>query len=169
MTTPATRTLACELAVLEWFNTARVIQGHDYGAGQRAGELRTRRFDPAVRRLADEHFLAAHGLPVDDARPADGLLPADELHAAAERLLRPRLARIEREAYRRDTPASRRAATALLVTLAHFRRAHERADELEAELDKLREEHAEERRSADPSDWRTPAELDAELARRTRA
>lgn len=83
-----TAELVAELAVLERYDAEREIAGHDYGAGQRAAELmRRRRALEGVDR----------GLPTDR-----------ELVFAFEKVARPRIARITREAYRKTTPATKR-------------------------------------------------------------
>lgn len=84
------RARSAELVIVEDFDAWRSAAGHDYGAGQRARELRRRRRE-----------LALVGGPVDDLTPA-------ELFAAFERIGPERIRRIEREDYRRRTPATER-------------------------------------------------------------
>lgn len=83
-----------ELAVLEQFDILRQATGHDFGAGQRAAEL-------ARRRRELRH---PGSIDVTDTLGAT----AEEMAEAFERVGRPRLARIEREDFRRHTAATGR-------------------------------------------------------------
>ena len=94
-----------EYAVLDTYDELRHAAGHDYGAGQRRAEL--------IRRRHELRRLEASAAPA----PA---LEGRHAAAAAERLLRPRLRRLDREDYRAATPATRRTRAALEQTLAHY-------------------------------------------------
>lgn len=100
-----------EYAVLDHYDAVRQALGHDYGNGQRHAEL--------IRRGRElERLEAAAG----DAAPALNAPGAyDAARQAAERLLRPRLRRLDREGYRAATPATRRTRTALEATLDRYR------------------------------------------------
>lgn len=102
------RELAAELAVLSVFDLQRSIKGHDYGGGQRRTELgrRERRLPGTAVTLA--YHAAGVKLPESMLRDAGEPLTIDELRAAWETVGRPRLLRIERETYRRETPGTRR-------------------------------------------------------------
>lgn len=89
------RELAAELVVLEEFHARRSAAGHDYGGGQRRSEIWRR------RRALDLEALRWSGL-------ADSEFSAEELAAAFDRVGRPKIARIEREDYRRSTPSTQR-------------------------------------------------------------
>jgi len=86
------RARRAELEVLELYNGARIYAGHDFGAGQRYAELVRRR-----RELEGDWETLATPVPT-----------AEELALAFERVARPRIARLEAETYRRETPATRR-------------------------------------------------------------
>jgi hypothetical protein len=88
-----TRAELAELELLASYDAMRERAGYDYGAGQRAGELRRRRLR-----------LEARGIDRDDA-PAVELA---ELEQAWRRIAVPRMRRLELEQYRADTPATRR-------------------------------------------------------------
>lgn len=89
---PEIRELIAEREILDRFDTLRRSLGHDYGAGQRARELRNR--ERELDRLDPLH----NEPPVTDA----------EIVAAFERIAPARIARIDREDFRRSTPATKR-------------------------------------------------------------
>lgn len=123
--TASTITKAAELLVLDAYNEHREAKGHDYGAGQRAGELLRRR-----RELAPGAPVTAYVLAERESVRVDGatLIPGTtELAEAARRLLMPRIQRVEREDYRRSTPSTRRTLEALWEVLEYFKADDERA------------------------------------------
>lgn len=92
------RARAAELLVLDRFDTLRSKAGHDYGAGQRARELR------ALRRE-----LEGYGLRLaEEDRTVVEPLTAGELLASFRRIASVKRDRIRREDYRRSTPATQR-------------------------------------------------------------
>lgn len=76
------RELAAELELLELYDVRRASQGHDYGCGQRAGELMRRRRE--LERLD----------PLGELEPPT----REELDAAWHRVLLPRFERVKRDA-----------------------------------------------------------------------
>ena len=97
MTKLTARELCADLYILERFDRSRELAGHDYGSGQRARELRNRRFAIDSRPTFEM---------LDNPR-IYGFTDA-ELLEAFERVGRPKINRIEAEGYRSHTPASRR-------------------------------------------------------------
>jgi hypothetical protein len=95
-TTEARTTIVAEYVLLEAFNRARMLAGHDYGAGQRWKELKRR--ERELERIGVDHWKLEE--------PAAWNTP--EFRAAFEAVGRPRIARIEGEPYRRRTPATAR-------------------------------------------------------------
>jgi len=105
----AERRAAAELAVLCIYDLHRGLRGHDYGNGQRKGELNRR--ERALRGDAVTLAYAAAGvqLPESMLRDAGVPLTAAELVAAFDRVGRPRRDRISRrETYRAGTNGGRR-------------------------------------------------------------
>ncbi len=90
----ATRDRIAELELLEEYDRARSVAGHDYGSGQRNAELGRRRREVGVDALGSEIAAAP--------------LTADELAAAFDRVGRPRLTRSARQADRYETATARR-------------------------------------------------------------
>lgn len=103
------RRLELELAVLTVLDENRREVGHDYGAGQRAGEL--------IRRRAAVKALDGNQWP--DVEVLDSDVTAEELLEALRAIVEPREARLGREGYRAHTPATRRTAKALAMTREH--------------------------------------------------
>lgn len=103
-----TARLEAELVVLDEFDEARYQAGHDYGNGQRKSELMRRRRE--VRRLGGREY------------PTRDDVDVDELNMATERLLRPRLKRVQREDFRRQTPSTTRTRQVLERMLADLER-----------------------------------------------
>lgn len=104
----AARASAAELAVLSVFDLHRAVLGHDYGGGQRRMETnrRERALEGDLVTLA--YAAADVRLPESMIERAGEPLTAIELQAAWERVAEPRIRRVEREGYRRDTPGTRR-------------------------------------------------------------
>jgi hypothetical protein len=99
------RALAAELALLTRYDMLRDLVGHDYGRGQRYSDLRRRERALGPNLVALAYHAAGVPTAVD---PILEPLTRDELVAAWQRVGRPRMARLAREGYRADTPASRR-------------------------------------------------------------
>ena len=96
------RRLAAELAVLVEYDENRSYLGHDYGGAQRLKELNRRRTELGrLTRFGDAG--------VDPYRVTIRNVGVSELRDALERIAHPRMARLDRETYRRETPAGRRA------------------------------------------------------------
>lgn len=104
---------AAELWILETFDEIRHAKGHDYGNGQRNAELSRRRREHSSRRI---------GANVLSVPLADRVIRADELDAALRRIAKPRLARVDGEGYRRDTPATFRTRSAWVETIVRINR-----------------------------------------------
>lgn len=85
-----------DYVVLDRFDTLRARAGHDYGNGQRGTELRNLRLELATLVPGTESYAFAE------------LVTAIECREAFDRVSRPKIARLEGESYRRDTPATRR-------------------------------------------------------------
>jgi hypothetical protein len=121
----ARRRQTAELAVLTAYDFVRVVTGHDYGAAQRRGELR--RLEREVGQDGETVALVAAGveLPASMMRDLEPLT-RDELATAWAKVARPKLRRLEREAFRSGTPATRR-------TLEAW---HRTADRLGLEVDR---------------------------------
>lgn len=95
------REKAAEAVVLDRFDTLRSSAGHDYGAGQRAKELRNVKRELSSTPATTVDYIVEKELGLE--------LSAGELLAAFRRLAGPRRRRIiERESYRRSTPATQR-------------------------------------------------------------
>jgi hypothetical protein len=93
-----TAELAAELKLLREYSYVRTTRGHDYGCGQRHAELSRRQ--RRLEELTARELKSAYALERD--------VTPDELRAAFARIAAPRIARINREDYRRSTPATRR-------------------------------------------------------------
>lgn len=86
--------LEAERAILAGFDWRRGAAGHDYGGGQRHAEL-IRRQRELIRLGGNENA-------------GDAGVPRADLEAAWARIAVPRYRRLQREDYRRSTPATRR-------------------------------------------------------------
>jgi hypothetical protein len=125
------RELAAELEVLSSYDARREAARHDYGAGRRWHELSRRR-----RELDSEVYVA---LAVDRTSPATSIFEyldeldvagdPDALLAAYERIGRPRLERLLRDAY--GTPSWHRSVDTWRRLRASLAAAVERAHRLD--------------------------------------
>ena len=94
------RRLRAELALVDEYDRRRSIAGYDYGAGQRARELS--RYRSTVNELERNLYAAPASLGAGD-------LPTElELREAFERVLAPKVRRLERESYRQGSKSSDR-------------------------------------------------------------
>lgn len=88
-----TTELVAEYRLLKEFDTVRARLGHDYGCGQRAHELWR------YNRLLAERGIEVYDLPE---------VSKEEIELAFVRVGQPKVGRIEREDFRRSTPATKR-------------------------------------------------------------
>jgi hypothetical protein len=113
----AARDLAAELAILTRYDGLRDLERHDYGGGQRRRELMRLERDLDANLVSLAYSAAGVTLPESMLARAGAPFTPAELRAAFERVGRPRIARIEREDYRRRTRATERTVRAWARTV----------------------------------------------------
>lgn len=104
----AERELVADLAILTRYDFDRALKGHNYGGGQRRQELNRLERTVGPDGVTIAYHAAGIRLPASMVERAGEPLTIAELRAAWDRVARPRIARLEREGYRRQTPGTRR-------------------------------------------------------------